>query len=97
MVTFLIVLIIVSTLIVLATRLSFYLYKSGALGYLHTRRLRRLHPLTVGSVSEKVSDYNSIYGNVSQRGNIGLLLLVFLLVISFILIVMIVMLSAAFS
>src|SRR5438067_12455774 len=81
MLTFLIVLIIVGTMIFLATRLSLYLYKSGALGNRHIRRLRRLNPVAVGSVSQQVPADDSGYNDISEHTNFGPLLLVFLFVI----------------
>src|SRR5438874_7883542 len=96
MLTFLIVLIIVGTMIFLATRLSLYLYKSGALGNRHIRRLRRLNPVAVGSVSQQVPAGlqsqqvpvdDSGYNDISEHTNFGPLLLVFLFVIGLVLIV----------
>lgn len=98
MLTFLIVLIIVGTLIVLATRLSLYLYKSGALENRHTRRLRRLHPVAVGSLSEEVpATDDADYDDISRRANFGRLLLVSLVVIGLVVIVIISIMSAVSS
>jgi len=102
--TFLIVLVIVGTMIVLATRLSFYLYKSGALGSSHTTRARRLQPVAVGAVSKGISaidassiDLVQIHESKSRRARIVLGLAVLLLVIAIFAIVMISMISAVFS
>jgi hypothetical protein len=97
MLTFLIVLIIVGTMIVLATRLSLYLYKSGALGNRYIRRLRRLNPVAVGSVSQEVPADDTGYEAISERPNFGPLLLVGLFVIGLVLVVIVSIISAVSS
>src|SRR5947209_19272706 len=58
--TFLIVLVIVGTMIVLGTRFSFYLYKSGALANTHVKHSRRLHPVAVGVASKEIPPVDAI-------------------------------------
>ena len=97
--TLLIVLVIVGTMIVLGTRLSFYLYKSGALENTHVKHSRRLHPVAVGIASKGTStiDLAQINESKSWRARIVLFLAVLVLVIAIFAIVMISMISAAFS
>lgn len=100
--TFLIVLVIVGTLIVLGTRFSFYLYKSGALENIHVRRSRRLHPAPAGALSKETSvvdaiDLVQMHESKLRHSRIGLFFAVVVLVIAIFAIAIISVISAIFS
>ena len=100
--TLLIVLVIVGTMIALATRLSLYLYKSGVLEHHDIRRLRRAHPVAVGAMSKGIPANEPSYldliekdAKASRRVRIALLLGILLFAIFAV--VMISLIIASFS